>query len=240
MKMAIGHLTFVDWICQNLIKGANIGYDPALLSAEVALARTAFFRERGIDFKPINKNLINEIWADRPKMPNEKLFIHDIKYAGIPVEQKVFMILNQLYTFGVNYLFTSILDEVAWLLNLRGKDIQYNPLFFSFLLVHASYPGYQIILFVDPEKTDEIQSYLDINHIEVRPYESVAQYLGAIDDKIMIDKNEINFSLFQQIKQPIHCPNLISKIKEIKNPREMQGFRDSHVRDGIAMAKYFS
>ncbi|CAG9328563.1 unnamed protein product [Blepharisma stoltei] len=240
MKMAIGYPTYIDWITRNLPTGSTIGYDPALICAESVLARTIYFNDKGFTFKPLSKNLVNSIWADQPNIPNEKLFIHDIKYAGVSAEQKIFIVLNQLRRLGSNYLFTSALDEIAWLLNLRGKDIQYNPLFFSFLLLHATNAGYQIILFINPEKTNGLDDYLSQNHIEVRPYESAWDYLSTIEENIIIDKNELSYSFYQKIKTPIHYPGLIAKIKVIKNPRELQGFRESHIRDGVAIAKYFA
>lgn len=220
--------------------GAVVGFDPALVSAENAEMRIKFFEEKGLIFKPIKQNLVDAIWHERSPMSAAKAFVHDISYAGASVEEKVNSVIKEMKIKDTNFLFTNVLDEIAWLLNLRGKDIEYNPLFFSYLLLESSQNGNRIKLYVNSHKVDHVLEYLSQNNIEILPYESVGHSLENIEDPIIIDKAEINFSLFLAIKHPVHSQSLIGKLKAIKNPREQQGFRESHIRDAVAMTKYFS
>mmetsp|Transcript_11348 Transcript_11348/g.11432 ORF Transcript_11348/g.11432 Transcript_11348/m.11432 type:complete len:595 (+) Transcript_11348:6-1790(+) len=241
MKQGHGNTTYYEWITQNLPSGSAIGFDPALINADAASNRKKYFEEKGYSFKPILRNLINEVWDTRPIMSQEKVFIHEVKYSGATVDEKVKSLYNVLKTTQSQYYFTSVLDEIAWILNLRGKDIDYNPLFFSYLLIKAaSDTDYQLSLFINLDKIEGIRDYLSENKIEVFPYEAIGNYLENIEDGIVVDQSELNYSLFLKIKKPLNNSSLISKLKAIKNPREQKGFRESHIRDAVAMAKYFS
>lgn len=226
-----------EWISKNLEKASKIGYDPALVSAASAKSRTKFFSDKGYEFVPIEENLINKVWKSRPLMSQEKVFVHEIVYAGENIKQKLDKVLAK---YEGRFLFTSVLDDIAWLVNLRGKDIDYNPLFFSYMLIDRKEDGVKIILFVNDNKVEGIRDYLADNNIEIHRYEDVDNYLLSIEEKIVIDENELNYRLYQKIKHPVHKNNIIARIKAIKTPREIQGFKDSHIRDAIAMVKYFS
>jgi glutathione-disulfide reductase len=237
MKLGHGFPSVGEWISQNLPKGKKIGFDPALVSAASAKAKIKAYSEKGYEFVPISENLVNKIWENRPEMSKEKVFIHELQYTGASVAEKLESVLKNLNT---NFLFTSVLDDIAWLLNLRGKDIEYNPLFFSYLLIDKSLEPAKLTLFVNENKVSEIQDYLLENNITVLGYEEAVNYIKTIEYDITIDHNELNYLLYQNFNKPVHQDNVIARIKAIKNPREIRGFRESHIRDAVAMTIYLS
>ena len=235
MKMGHGFPSVGEWVSQNLEKGLKIGFDPSLVCATAAKNRIKAYKDKGYEFVPISENLVNAVWLSRPPMSTEKAFIHELQYTGASVPEKLALVLPD---FSTNFLFTSVLDDIAWLLNLRGSDIEYNPLFFSYLLIEKS--SSRLTLFLNPDKVREIPDYLSSNNIHVHAYEEVGDFLSNIEDPITVDEGELNFSLHQRIKNPVHKDNVIARIKAVKNPREIRGFRESHIRDAVAMAKYFA
>ena len=137
------------------------------------------------------------------------------------------------------YLFTNVLDEIAWLLNLRGNDIEFNPVFFSFLVIEKSEPR-KIHFFINPNKLENVSEYLQQNSIQVHIYEEISDFLASIQENMLVDASKCNYSLYEKVSKPINSSSIITEIKAIKNPREIQGFRDCHIRDAIAVCKYFA
>ena len=226
-----------QWISQNIEKGKNIGFDPALVSVSSAKARIKAGNDLGFNFVPVAENLINKVWIERPEMSNAKAFIHELQYANQSVAEKLTKVINKMKH---NYLFTSVLDDIAWLLNLRGTDIDYNPLFFSYLLIDRSKELPQLYLFINQDKVEHIQEYLSSNNINTFPYTEVGDFLHMIEDEITIDESDLNYLLYQKIKKPVHEDNIIARLKAVKTEREIKGFRDCHIRDATALIKYLS
>jgi Xaa-Pro aminopeptidase len=237
MKMGHGHPSVSEWCASNLPQGARVGFDPALVSASRAKAVTERFTSKGLEFVPVAENLVNSVWADRPKISQNKVIVHELQFAGRTAEEKLALTLEK---FSSPHLFTGVLDEIAWILNLRGTDIVYNPLFFSYLLISKRENSAKLTLFMDEGKLDNVQDYIQQLGIEVRGYETVGDYLSQISEEVVIDEDELNSSLFSRLQKPINTPSIIARIKSIKTPREIQGFKDSHLRDGVAMSKYLS
>lgn len=237
MKMGRGFPSVGEWISENLPKGKKIGFDPGLVSAASAIAKIKAYTNKGYEFVPIQENLVNKVWTSRPQTSQAQVFIHELQYSGASVSEKLEKVLKELKT---SLLFTSVLDDIAWLLNLRGKDIDYNPLFFSYLLVDKSVTPAKLILFINPSKVEHISEYLSENNIFVENYEAVGDFLSSINETITIDENELNYFLYQKIKNPAHQNNIIARVKAVKNDREIKGFKESHIRDATAMAIYFS
>ena len=237
MKMATGHLTVSSWITLNLPKGSRIGFDPYLVNASAASSITSRYQSEGFEFVPHEENLVNLVWKVRPSISQDPVYVHDLQYAGKSVAEKLALVESK---FKDRFLFVSTLDDIAWLLNLRGNDIEYNPLFFAYLLIDRTTEPTQLTLFVNLDKVSSVSEYLHANNIRVQEYESVGRVLAGIQDKVVVDGDELSFGLYGKIANPVQVPNLIARIKAVKNEREIRGFVESHQRDAVAMIKYFT
>ena len=253
MKMGRGFPSVLEWIWGNLPANSRIAYDPYLVSAELARFRQAGYKQKGFDFIPHEVNFVNLVWKSRPQLSPNPVYIHEIEYAGRSINEKLSELEKRVEKvvqanrkpedpeyLTKRYLFTSVLDDIAWLLNLRGSDIEYNPLFFSYLLVDQSSPETRLTLFINPSKVSSITDYLSSHNVSVQDYSEVSSYLSQLTYPVILDESETSLGLCSKLKQALHVPNLIARIKNVKTPREILGFQESHKRDAVAMVKYFT
>ena len=236
MKLTEGVPHYYEWAVENLAKGSIIGFDPMILTADNTKLRKDYFEKKGFTFLGLDSNPVNDIWTDRPQLCKDPIIRHEDKYAGKTCIEKLESVLSKMQE---KYLFTSALDEIAWLLNLRGNDIAFNPVFFSYLVIEKSDPA-KIHLFINPEKLVSLSDYLTSCNVQLHPYEEISRYLAGIEEGVLVDESKCNYFLYQQISKPISSAGIISELKSIKNPREIQGFRESHVRDAVAVCKYLA
>ncbi|KAJ9054469.1 hypothetical protein DSO57_1014149 [Entomophthora muscae] len=226
------------------IKEGRIGVDPQLTSIQEfndLQAKLESLKSSAQIF-PVEGNLVDKVWPDQPKRPANALKALGTEYAGTPFTEKLAELRRQL---GKHYgLLVTALDEVAWLFNLRGSDIDYNPVFFSYAIItHSS-----TTLYVDPTQVDDsIKKHLG-SEVTLAPYTQLFSDLGphrpAIEQvgrKLLVSK-----SASLAIQLGVGKANLevgdspITMMKAIKCETELEGFRRCHVRDGIALVKYFS
>eukprot|EP00358_Blepharisma_japonicum_P006562 CAMPEP_0202940690 /NCGR_PEP_ID=MMETSP1395-20130829/821_1 /ASSEMBLY_ACC=CAM_ASM_000871 /TAXON_ID=5961 /ORGANISM="Blepharisma japonicum, Strain Stock R1072" /LENGTH=580 /DNA_ID=CAMNT_0049635313 /DNA_START=41 /DNA_END=1783 /DNA_ORIENTATION=+ len=238
MKITSGVPTYYEWCIQNLPKDSIIGYDPSIVTADAAINRTKYFVDKGYQFLPIERNIVNEIWENRPELSQEPIIIFDEKYAGESFTKKIKRVAEEMG--DKNFYLVTALDEIAWTLNLRGKDVEYNPVFFSYLILEKRGEENKIHLFVNEGKVANIREYLEGNRIQIYPYESASSFLSAIEESVIVDSTSCNYQLFKSIKNPEKKESIITNLKAIKNSTEIQGFRNSHIRDGVAVCKYLA
>ena len=217
-------------------KGSIIGYDPSIVAADSVKLRKDYFEKRGYQFLGLDTNPVNDIWTDRPSLSDDPVFRHEDVYTGQTFSEKLAAVIEKMQE---NILFTNALDEIAWLLNLRGNDIEFNPVFFSFLAIEKGDPA-TVRLFIKNNKLTAVAEYLESINVKVHDYNEINQYLAGIEEKVITDSSKASYAHYRIIKNPVTGGSIISDLKSIKNPREIQGFRDSHIRDGVAVCKYFA
>ena len=191
-------------------------------------------------------DLIKPIWTeDRPSIPQNKLYPYSADFAGETVESKLARIREIVNRKSSNRkwaLIISALDEIAWLLNIRGNDVEYNPVVISYVVLEAD----KCTLFVDANKIDSpAQNYLDFNNIAIQPYESVFDYIRSLSGTVLYDGARVNEALFEAISHQnsavrtinTKSPILIDKAK--KNAVELEGERTAMRRDGAALTRFF-
>lgn len=132
----------------------------------------------------------------------------------------------------------SMLDEIAWVLNLRGSDIEFNPVFFSWLVVSVS--PRKATLFINGDKISGITDYLSSQGISVEPYDAVGAYLRTLEGTVLANADETNAALYACIDKPLSTMTPVKYMKAVKSDREVAGMRDCQVRDGAAVVRYFS
>jgi len=173
--------------------------------------------------------LVDEVWgADKPGMPHEKVYVLADKYTGQTVQDKYKNIAAKMPK-DVDMMLVTPLDDIAWMLNLRGNDIQYNPLFFSYVLFHrVGEENFKVDLFIDADKVSEpeVMEHMKVNQITVYPYDGIAtkieEYSLQEKKKISVDKSQCNqrlFSLLEEQKYEVvpQEHNIIELLKACKN-----------------------
>ena len=226
-----------------LLKGKEIlvGLNPEMWSVDAFVAMQKELAEAGIGVKSVD--LIKPLWTeDRPAIPQDKFYPYSADFAGETVESKLSRMRQILAckSQGNKYaLIISALDEIAWLLNIRGNDVEYNPVVISYVVLEAD----QCTLFVDANKIDSAaQNYLDFNNISMQPYEAVFDYIRGLQGTVFYDGARVNEALYEAI--PAACrkintksPILIDKAK--KNAVELEGERIAMRQDGAALTRFF-
>ena len=221
----------IDWLSEN-IQGV-VGVNPEMFSVN----DFADWKEKA-ELKSID--LIKPIWTeDRPAIPQDKLYPYSADFAGETVESKLARMRQQLAKKKADALIVSALDEIAWLLNIRGNDVEYNPVVISYVVLEAD----KCTLFVDANKIDSpAQNYLDFNNIDVKPYEAVFSYISSLSGTILYDGARVNEALYEAIpegckKINAKSPILIDKAK--KNAVELEGERIAMRQDAVALTRFF-
>ena len=181
----------------------------------------------------------DELWVNRPSIPANPIEIQPLEYAGETCESKIARLREALQKEGAKGTVVSQLDEIAWLLNLRGTDVHCNPVFVAYVLLTQS----EVTLFTNPEKiTTEVAAYLKENNIKTLPYSSLTEALEAYKgETLLLAPNSSNWnlqSLLPETCKVIEHNSLIAPMKAIKNEAEIKGFRNAMIRDGVAMVKF--
>lgn len=239
-KMRIpGFPTYTEWLKEKLNDGDSLGFDGKTFPESSAENLEKEFKEKKIKFID-EYDLVGEIWEDRPSIPNGKVFAHELKYTGKTGKEKIEEIRAEMKKYNADYFLMGSLDDIAWTFNIRGRDVQNNPVVISYGLISMD----KAYLFVDKEKIDpEVESFLNESGVEVHEYEEVIQYVKAIDkeSKVYVDKNRINRWLYKAI--PSQCGiingiDITTKLKAIKNPIEIQNQKNAYIKDGVALVKF--
>lgn len=185
-----------------------------------------------------NLDPLAQIWIDRPKVPENKVFIQPMEYAGEACKDKLVRIRKQLRTLHADGMLVSALDDVAWTLNLRGDDVHCNPVFVAYLLIDSK----KTVLYINPQKlTEEVITYLHDEGVEVDNYENVIQGLKSYSEySILLDGDETNYTLYNKVKcqEVVRHKSPIPAMKAIKNDVEIAGYHRAMIRDGVAMVKF--
>ena len=226
---------YYEWVIENLPTNSVVGFDSSIVPAKSAKVRTEYFEKKGYTFKPVS-NFVDQVWEERPLLSTEKVFVHELEYSGLSVEEKLGQVSEKMGE--CRYLLVTALDEIAWVLNLRGNDVDYNPVFFAYLVVEKTNDQVIPHLFINQEKIDSVREHLA--SAKIREYSQITEFLSAIEEKVSVNPNSCNLSLYNCIKNPFEQEDDITHIKACKSQREIQGFKDSHIRDGLAICRYFS
>ena len=234
-----GTPSITRWLGMKLatVQSPTVGVDGTVNSASsVASLITELRAEGGITVRA-NFDPLALIWTDRPPVPQDKVSIHPLEYAGEPCHEKMARIRQQLKSMHAYGMLVSALDDIAWTLNLRGTDVHCNPVFVSYLLIDTK----SATLFVDRAKlTPEVEAYLEAEGVAVAGYADVRRGLERYGEyNILMDDNETCYTLFNIPQcQKIVAPSPIPAMKAVKNPTEIEGFRRAMLRDGVALVKF--
>ena len=224
------------WLCANLGAGSRIGINGMVFSTlakddlEMRLASCGIVLAS--DFDPID-----EIWPDRPALPQAPVFIHDEKLAGESADSKLAKILANARSQKADAVFISALDEIAWALNIRANDVKYNPVVTSFLYVAPD----ATTLLVDPAKiSPEVKKYLAVQGVSIAPYSTVKQFIDALpaSQKVLVDSARTSAGIVDLLgNRCIKGSSTAAMAKACKNDTQIAGVRAAMQRDGVAMVR---
>lgn len=240
MKLKIeGTPTISEWLAQELQgENAEVGLDGMVNSYHETMGLIADLRKSGGITVRTNFDPLGLIWTDRPAIPANPVEIQPMEFTGESVASKISRIRTALRQRHADGMLISALDDIAWTLNLRGTDVHCVPVFVSYLLISSQ----QVSLYVDSAKiNDEVKAYLTENGISLYPYNKVAEGLERYSEyNILLDGDETSYFLWKTVKcQEIIAGNSpVPAMKAQKNDREIAGFRQAMLRDGVAMVKF--
>ncbi len=228
------------WLAEHAPKGAKIGYDAWLHGVEWAEDAQKLFAKKGIELVAVDGNPIDAVWADRPEPSKAAAVPHDERLAGRSSSDKRSQVADWLKQEGYDATVITALDSVAWLLNMRGKDVDNTPVALSYVLAHADGTAE---LFIAPEKvTPELTKHLG-NAVSVRDRADFQPALAQLRGKtVAVDPKHAVAGIFHALEQGgasvVRDADPAVLPKAIKNPAEQQGHRDAQARDGAAVVKY--
>lgn len=241
VKLKIQHAPeYIEWIAEQCPKGSTIAFDGNLASLAVAqnIQNTLSPRDFVING---HADLLSPIWKNRPELPKNKAYLLDIATTGQSTSSKIAQVRQQMEKNFCEAHLISSLDDLAWLLNIRGTDVQCNPVVLGFVLLTKD----RVNLYIDPSKLSaEDTTKLKNEGVDVVAYEKVysdIQNLSGIS-KILIDPRRTCFAIFDSIPSNItivQALNPSNLLKAVKNQTELQHTREAMAKDGVAMTKFF-
>ena len=231
-----GEPTVLEWLGEVLDEDAVVGVDGRLFSLIEANRIEMFCAQNGFMFAP-DFRAAEAIWTDRPARPMNPAFVHDEALAGEDVDSKISRVVDALDAADADGLLITALDEIAWLLNLRGSDVDYTPVVIAFAYVSED----ERVLFIDSEKvTSEVKDHLKKYRVKIKDYDDIEKFLGKISSTatVMVDPNRVSDALGQaMICNKTYMASPVIALKGVKNESQIAGFRQAMLYDGAAMVR---
>ena len=231
--------TVHQFLNDKLEEGMCLGFDGRTVSAREAEELQELLQEKHITFS-VNDDLIGEIWEDRPVLSCEPVMELDIRWTGKSRADKIAEIREQMKAKEADTFILTSLDDIAWLLNIRGNDIHCCPVVLSYLVMMEN----ELRLYANAAAfSEEIRSNLEADGVKIYPYDDVYSYVQSIssDKKVLLSRANVNSRLVSNIPSEVTIldePNLTLLPKAVKNKTEMENERIAHIKDGVAVTKF--
>lgn len=238
-----------DWLAKVLPVGVKVGVDPFLMATDVWKTLSKQLKSNGQYLVPVSQNLVDLVWDEQPDPPLNSVIVLPNEYTGKTWQKKVKDVRAKMKDKKADALVLTALDEVAWFLNLRGSDIEYNPVFFAYVVIkHDS-----VELFVDEKKFDKsIEEHLQLNGsksedgtaVTLKPYGDIQAYVSELAIKVskiwISNKSSFALASCTQKSARIGDPSPVCAMKAVKNPVEIGGMKRAHIKDAVTLCEFFS
>jgi len=230
---------YSEWLTDVLKEESIVGFDGNVFSINMVKKMEKDLKAKSIELK-MNQDLIGDLWKDRPEIPKGPMFTHEVKYAGKSRVEKLNEVREEMKNKGANYYILTSLDDIAWLLNIRGNDVPNNPIVIANVIV-AEHKCY---LFIDSCKVPHlVKLELETEGIELKANHEIQTFLENLSggDAIILDTNKTNINLYNAINsntKKIESPNITTNLKAIKNEVEIKNLKWCEIKDGLAMVKF--
>ncbi len=241
VKLVIPHTPeYLDWLADTLSSDSTVGINGEVFSQSLVNLMKKKFKDKSISIN-CSADLPGMIWQERPPISQNHVYEHETKFAGKTRKQKIELVRKEMTEAGYDYQLLTSLDDIAWLFNLRGSDVDYNPVFIAYALVGLR----EVTLFIHPEKIfDELRDTLVSEGITLAPYESVTDRLAALsaDETILYAAAKTSHHVFLSIPAHAHKIDDISIptiLKACKDEAEVKQIRNALIKDGVALVKFF-
>ncbi len=233
------------YLFESLESGMTIGFDGRCVTAQKAISINRYFkmRNKSVNFVG-NRDLISDIWEDRPAMPEEKVYMLEKKYYGESTKVKLDRIRNWLEKRKTDVHILSSLDDIAWILNLRGNDVMFSPVFLSYMVITME----SAVLYCGTGeegdvKLREVHGYLRDNHIMVKKYSDIYNDINVFNKKDIcaaLDYDKINYNIYAGLKncRIVNVINPSTLFKAVKNSCEIDNERKAHIKDAVAYIRF--
>lgn len=237
-----------EWLIEHFSNPANriaelqaactVGVNPEMYSINGYRDLREQLADGDLELKSVD--LIRPIWTeDRPDIPMNRLLPYDEQYAGESVASKLERVRAELRAKRTDALVIAELDEIGWLLNVRGTDVDYTPCVIAYCVVEMQ----RCSLFIDERKIDDAaRRYLTDQHIVIKPYEEVFTYLQSMmATTVLFDGNRVNEALYEAVNvgRKVVTPSPVQIMMSVKNETEIAGEREAHLVDGVALVRFF-
>ena len=231
--------TIEEYLLEKLPKNSTLGFDGRVMSVKEgqSLANKLAFKGINIEYK---YDLVNDIWEDRCSLPTEKAFLLGTEYSGESFSDKLSRIRAVMKAKKATTHILASLDDIAWLFNIRGRDVKSNPVVLSYAVISID----SVYLFIDKNKIGkDIRAELSKENVQIKGYEEVYEFIKNIDENevVLIDTSKVNYAIYSNIPsnvQKIEERNPSILFKSIKNEIELKNIRNSHIKDGVAFTKF--
>ncbi|RYG02555.1 MAG: aminopeptidase P family protein, partial [Chitinophagaceae bacterium] len=239
VKLKVQHVPeYITWLGEKLAKGDTIAFDEKLVSVVLGQLLQQQLTHKEISFT--HKDYLNPIWENRPALPSSPAFLVADEFIGQSVTEKLTAVRDAMQKKHVTYHLVSSLDDIAWLFNIRGADVSFNPVVLSFALISAT----QATLYIQSSKlSDADKSSLEKNGVQLLAYDTIAndlQYLPA-ESSILIDPRRNCFALYKLIPHAVKKvldTNPSTHLKALKNNTEVENTRKAMIKDGVAITQF--
>ena len=238
MKMHVeGTPSITDWVLSQLPSGGCVGFDGRTVSVKDGRGYESAFGEKGIDIKS-EYDLVGDIWDDRPQLPSKPCFYLDEKWSGESTASKLERVRSKMEEYGAGVHVIASIDDICWLLNFRGDDIDFFPLVLCYAIVWMDH----VDLYIDESKlNDEIKAHFDADGVVIRPYNDIYKDVKEIasGETALIDPRRINYALASSLPcSMVTKANPSVLMKSMKNPVEVENIRNAELKDSIALTKF--
>lgn len=246
MKLKIkGTPTIAQWLGQELRdKNAQVGIDGMCANTKSVEGLISDLRREGGITVRTNFDPLREIWRDRPTIPADKVRLHPMEFAGEDTKSKMQRVRTALRGLHADGMLVSALDDIAWLLNMRGSDVHCNPVFVAYVLISSD----SVTLYINKEKiTLQAEVYLASQGVRIASYDQIGDGLrDYFEYNILLDPVETNYTLYniassgerRHVKEIVRHTSPIPAMKAVKNETEIRGYRSAMLKDGIAMVRF--
>ncbi|MGB4444796.1 MAG: aminopeptidase P family protein [Dysgonamonadaceae bacterium] len=230
----------IDWIVEQVGNGGKVGIDGMVYATSEAKTLKNKLESKGIALET-RFDPFEEIWKDRPEIPKNKIFTLPKEITGESTKNKIERIVEEIEKAGAEGIVIATLDAVAWTFNIRGNDVEYNPVAVAYGYVSKN----ESVLFIDPDKlTPPIASELQSQGVKTANYNHIFDYIEELPEKttICVTESKINYTLYQHLSarcKVIDLPSPIDLMKSMKNETELNGFRRAMVKDGVALTRFY-
>ncbi len=231
--------TISEYLLDKIPSGKKLGFDGKVISANLGKTINDKLNDKNIEII-YEFDLVDEIYKDRPSLSNKEAFLLDIKYTGESSSKKIERLRSEMKKQKATVHIITSLDDIAWLFNIRGKDVLYNPVVLSYVVITLD----DVYLFVDESKlNEEILTEFKKDNISIKKYNEIYNFIKNIkqDEVILIDSSRVNYSIYMAIPsgvKKIENTNPTTVMKSIKNETEIKNMMNSHIKDGVAVTKF--